>query len=206
MMRACIKRKSTTLQSGAQGTIYNSTSAKPGSRLLKEGHKDTLHYLHQWSWGGAGDLLQVLGNQHYREPVVVLEHCHPGKKKKKKVQKSLFLKIFREAKFHSKSRQPLQSSNRKHPNWRHHQLTWFTKTTRTSLVPSTEHQWSEISQSPKDTKSQHPPNTQPVSSPCCHLTTDTEVPEADFRLQTPRAIFKIRDYNVLFVVQPCVVK
>ena len=41
-------------------------------------------------------------------------------------------------------------SNRNHPDWKHHKLAQDRKTTRTSLVPSTEHQWSEMSpQSPK---------------------------------------------------------
>ena len=71
------------------------------------------------------------------------------------------------------SSQLLQSNNRKHSDWLLHKLAWFImaqdgkallrviKTTRTSLVPSTEHQWHQWSetsaQSPKETKRQHPP-------------------------------------------------
>ena len=47
-------------------------------------------------------------------------------------------------------------SNRNHPDWKHHKLAQDRKTTRTSLVPSTEHQWSEMSpQSPKKVTKTH---------------------------------------------------
>ena len=62
-----------------------------------------------------------------------------------------------------------QSSNMKHPDWNHHKLSWsrtgrlcsrWLNPPRTSLVPSTEHQWhqcSEISvQNPEETKRQNP--------------------------------------------------
>ena len=93
------------------------------------------------------------------------------------------------------SGQLLQRSNRKQ----------LIKTTRTSVVPSTEHQWhqwSEMSaQRPKILKDNTHPDT--VCSPCCHLTTDTQVSAAvppDYRA----ASFSRLSASLLLALSRCI--
>ena len=122
------------------------------------------------------------------------------------------------------SGQLLLRSNRKHPDSKRHKLVWFItaqdrkslqrviKTTGTSLVPSTEHQWHQWSetsvQSPKDTKRQHPPSHSLFTllppdkwyrSICCH----TIRLQSSFNLHGMRFLNSSSNYNWNFIILCC---